>query len=307
MPTRSRTTTTAKRPRTATGKPARTRPARAPERKGSDVHMLHQIDVGQPLVQNVEGHSRRTDSPEFVRARATLHKIVSSLDPNPYGTGAVQAHHGGSIWVLGDAGANDWHLVLNWAGIEWSAQFCCDPAKVERLRRNALAITSGFPKTLPELQRLGYTDVDILQTPVTDAATIQRYVDSIWNSCVPIPQPQHTGALKPGAPLAAGVHTYPEPACGIPRVMRDNFVPFVVDSATGTSAVVVPVAPRGSGDGRVRVVFAEKGHPLHRLHAQAHTKGAALILGDRHRIARRAFAQQYAEDARAPARGGRRT
>src|SRR5262249_61777378 len=99
--------------------------------------------------------------------------------------------------------------------------------------------------------------------------------DSIWNACVPIPQPRHTGALKPADPLACGVHTYPEPMCGIPRVMRDDFVPFVVDSATDTTAVVVPVAPRHSGDGRARVVDAAHGNPLHAIHQPAHTPGAA--------------------------------
>lgn len=256
------------------------------------VSVEHQIRVGQTLVENVEGHAARTDSPQFKLARATLHRIVGSLSPNPFGDGPIQAHHGGSIWVHSGNADNDWHLVLNWAGIEWSAQFCCDPAKVERLRQNAQAITSGFPATIPALEALGYTDTAILSTPITDPAGIARYVDSIWNACVPIPQPRHTGALKPADPLACGVHTYPEPMCGIPRVMRDDFVPFVVDSATNTTAVVVPVAPRHSGDGRVRVVFADKGNPLHAIHQRAHTQGAAAVLPADNPIAKRAFANQ---------------
>jgi Family of unknown function (DUF6424) len=268
--------------------PIKTVPKRRSMPKAS---IEHQISVGQTLVESVEGHAARTDSPEFVSARATLQRIISSLKPNPFGDGPIQAHHGDSIWVKGAAG-NDWHLVLNWAGIEWSAQFCCDPAKVERLRQNAEAITAGFPDTIPSLQKLGYTDTAILSTPITDAGGIARYVDSIWNACVPIPQPRHTGALKPADPLACGVHTYPEPMCGIPRVMRDDFVPFVVDSATKTAVVVAPVAPRHSGDGRVRVLHAEKGNPLHAIHQRAHTRGAAVILGPNDPTARRAFAKQ---------------
>jgi len=170
-------------------------------------------------------------------------------------------------------------MVLNWAGIEWSAQFCCAPELVEAVRRTAEAITKAFPQTLTELKALGYKGIDILSTPITDAAGIARYVDSIWNSCVPIPQSGHTGSVNSQEPLAAGVHNYPEPMCAIPRVMHKDFVPFVVDAATGTAAVVAPVAPRGSGDGRVRVLFAERGHPLATQRNAAHSKGLALVLG----------------------------
>ena len=142
------------------------------------------------------------------------------------------------------------------------------------------------------MQALGYTDTDILTTPVVDAAGVAKYVDSIWNACVPIPQPQHTGAVKPTNLLAAGVHTYPEPACAIERVMVDTFVPYIVDAKTQTTATVVPVAPPGSGDARVRVVATEKGHPLHAEEQAAHKVGAALVLGPDHPIAKAAFVHQ---------------
>jgi hypothetical protein len=253
------------------------------------VTALHQVKVGETLVENVEGHAARTDSPEFVDARATLHKIVEKLKPNPYGDGPIQAHHGGSLWLHD---GSSWHMVLNWAGIEWSAQFCCAPELVEAVRRTAETITKAFPQTLTELKALGYKGIDILSTPITDAAGIARYVDSIWNSCVPIPQSGHTGSVNSQEPLAAGVHNYPEPMCAIPRVMHKDFVPFVVDAATGTAAVVAPVAPRGSGDGRVRVLFAERGHPLATQRNAAHSKGLALVLGADHPIAKQAFAAQ---------------
>jgi hypothetical protein len=255
----------------------------------SSVSVLHQIKVGETLTENIDGHAARTDSPEFVSARATVQKIVATLNPNPYGPPPIQAHHGGSLWVYD---GTNWRLVLNWAGIEWSAQFCCDPARIEALRQDAAAITAAFPDTIPELQSLGYKDTDLLSTPVTDADGVAKYVDSIWNSCVPIPQPGHTGSISAATPLSAGVHNYPEPMCAIPRVMHADFVPFVVDAATGTAAVVAPVAPRGSGDGRVRVLYAEKGHPLAAQEAAAHDAGSALVLGADNPISKAAFANQ---------------
>ncbi len=108
----------------------------------------------------------------------------------------------------------------------------------------------------------------------------------------PIPKPGHTGRVKSGAPLAAGVHNYPEAMCAIPRFMHDDFVPFVVDTATGTAAVVAPVAGRGEGDARVRVLFTERGHPLAAMKAKARREGGALILGPDNPITEVAFSKQ---------------
>ncbi|MDQ2754857.1 MAG: DUF6424 family protein, partial [Actinomycetota bacterium] len=93
-------------------------------------------------------------------------------------------------------------------------------------------------------------------------------------------------------PLGTGVHNYPEPMCAIPRVMYADFVPFVVDPRSGAVATVAPVAPRGSGDGRVRVPFAEKKHPLAAQHEAAHGDGAAVVLGTGNPTAKAAFANQ---------------
>lgn len=260
-----------------------TDPASAP------VSVLHQINVGEMLTENIDGHAARTDSPEFVDARATVQKIAATLKPNPYGPPPIQAHHGGSVWLHDGKG---WRMVLNWAGIEWSAQFCCDPARVDALRQDAEAITSAFPETIPQMEALGYKGKDLLSTPIVDATGVAKYVDSIWNSCVPIPQPGHTGSVSAKTPLGAGVHNYPEPMCAIPRVMHTDFIPFVVDPGTGAAAVVAPVAPRGSGDGRVRVLFAEKGHPLAAQHDAAQSAGAAVVLSADNPIATAAFANQ---------------
>ena len=61
---------------------------------------------------------------------------------------------------------------------------------------------------------------------------------------------------------------------------------------TGAAVIVAPVAPHGSGDGRLRVLHADRDHPLQRLHEQAHDEGGALILEPTHPIAMRAFVHQ---------------
>jgi hypothetical protein len=58
-------------------------------------------------------------------------------------------------------------------------------------------------------------------------------------------------------PKGAGYHHYPKPIVDIDHFRFDDFQLFVTD-ADGLPAVVVPVGPRGSGDGRVRLIAA---HP----------------------------------------------
>ena len=65
-----------------------------------------------------------------------------------YGTASVQDHHGGGLWLKD---ADGWFMVRNLAGMEWSSQFCADPAKVDVLRRNAQRVYSGFPGVAEEL------------------------------------------------------------------------------------------------------------------------------------------------------------
>jgi hypothetical protein len=266
---------------------------------GGKAQMLHSIKTGETLEANVEGHAARTDSPTFKQARTALHKLMPKLfgGTNPWDSThrsvdtAVQAHHGGSIIVLD---RDTWRVVLNWAGIEWAEQFAADPALVDDLRQNAEAVIRAFPDTEPGLTKLGLakSHIAILHTTVKTQDDIARYVDSIFNACVPIPQPLHTGSVKATTPRASGVHNYPLPACNIPMFCRSDFTPFVVDKATKTTAIVVPVAPRHSGDGRVRVIAADPGSPLAKKHQQAHQDGAALILDADHPLAQEAFVRQ---------------
>lgn len=266
---------------------------------GGTAQQLHSIKTGEVLTQNVEGHAARTDSATFKQARAALHTLMPKLfgGVNPWDTDhrsvdtAIQAHHGGSIIFLdGDV----WRVVLNWAGIEWAEQFAADPARVDELRQNAEAVIGAFPAT-----EQGYLDaglpqahVDLLHTPITTPDDIANYVDSIYNACVPIPQAQHTGSVSATTPRGSGVHNYPVPACDIPMFCRADFTPFVVDPATGATAVVAPVAPRHSGDGRVRVISADLGSELAVAHRNAHRAGAALVLDADHPLARQAFMHQ---------------
>ncbi len=252
--------------------------------------VVHQIHVGEALVENVDGHAAaRTDSPQFVDVRAAVQAIVGTLSPNPYGPLPIQAHHGGSVWLYD---GKMWRLVLNWAGVEWSAQFCCDPARVEALRQNAEGDHTGVPRDHPGARK------DWLpgQRPAFQSHhrrsrgrnTRRQHLELV----LPIPQMGHTGSVSATTPLGTGVHNYPEPMCAIPRVMHADFVPFVVDPGSGAVATVAPVAPRGSGDGRVRVLFAEKGHPLAGQHEAAHGDGAAVVLGAANPTAKAAFANQ---------------
>jgi hypothetical protein len=263
--------------------------------KNVNVGQLHTIKVGQTATANVEGHAARVDSPEFVAARTTLHKILNQTGPFFYGEGQIQAHHGGSIWVHD---GKTWRMYQNLAGIEWSGQFCADPAKVDLLRQNAKALVDHFPETVQKLKELGYDAEKVLNTPITDADGIARYVDSLYNACVPLPQEVHTGAISATNDRSAGKHSYPTPNDDTVFFCRSDFHPFVYDKATKTTVSVVPVAPRGSGDGRLRVVgvHSEDANPgaqkLVKKRADAHKSGKATILQPDDPIAKKAFRDQ---------------
>jgi len=235
--------------------------------------------------------------PEFVAARRTLHKILNATGTFFYGTGQIQAHHGGSIWVHD---GKQWRMYQNLAGIEWSGQFCADPKKVDLLRQNAKALVDQFPQTIPKLKELGYNDAEkVLNTPITDANGIALYVDSLYNACVPLPQPLHTGAITATNDRSAGKHTYPTPNDDTVFFCMSDFHPFVYDKESNTTVNVVPVAPRGSGDGRVRVVGVHSpdlAHPLAKRlakkHIDAENAGTAMVLSADDPIAKEAFVDQ---------------
>lgn len=255
----------------------------------------HVVTEDNPWSEKIPDHGGRVETPVFSRAKATLHKITNTvLNGFPFyfvqkGPGAVQAHHGGSIWLCDDQGP---FLVLNLAGIEYSGQFLADPAKVELLRQNAARVVAGFPKTLPWLKSLGYTDAEgILNTPITDAQTISDFVDSIWNSCVPLPAGYHTGTLSVKAQFA-GQHHYPKAVTDLQHVKHDDYQLWVIDPVSKTPVAVTPVAAKGSGKAEVKVEYAQPGTALHDAHLAARAGGSALVLPADHPLAVAAFANQ---------------
>jgi hypothetical protein len=255
----------------------------------------HVVTEDNPWSERIPDHGGRVETPVFSRAKATLHKITNAvLDGFPFyfvkkGPGAVQAHHGGSLWLCDDQGP---FLVLNMAGIEYSGQYLCDPAKVELLRQNAARVVAGFPKTLPWLASLGYTDAErILKTPILDAQGISDFVDSIWNSCVPLPAGYHTGTLSLKSQFA-GQHHYPKAVTDLQHVKWDDFQLWVVDPVSQTPVAVTPTAPKGSGVAAVKVAFATPGTALADAHMAARAQGKALVLPADHALAQQAFAAQ---------------
>jgi len=189
-----------------------------------------------------------------------MHKIVDTVDdwvlaprPAPDGTTPpYEDHHGGGIWVRDGDG---WLFVQLPLGIEWSAQFCADPAKVDLLRQAAARLVRAFPATLDGYQELGYqVAATLLSTPITDAESVSAWTDSIFNASVPIPRAAHSGTL----PQGAGYHHYPKPIVDIDHFRRDDFHLFVDDG--GFPAVVVPMSA-DPHDRRTRLIAAHPSAP----------------------------------------------
>ena len=205
-------------------------------------HTEHEDD---PWTIQIPDHPKRTDSPTYTHSRARMNTIAKGIKDFAYGDSPYEDHHGGGLWLKD---ADGWFLVRNVAGIEWSAQFCADPAKVDALRRNARRLYAAFPDAVDEL---GIRE--LLDTPITDAAGVAAWTDSICNASVPLPKPRHVGVV-PGA-TTGGVHHYPSPITEIDLFRFDDF-DLWVETPGGGLAAVVPVAERGSGDGRTRVLMA---------------------------------------------------
>ncbi|MBV6701234.1 DUF6424 family protein [Kitasatospora aureofaciens] len=229
---------------------------------------------------NIPGHPPRQDSTEYIASRAQLHKVVDTLVKPFYGPEPVEDHHGGGLWLKD---ADGWFTVRNLAGIEWSAQFCADPAKVDLLRQNAKRLYASFPDAVKELG-IG----DLLDTEITDAVGVARWTDSICNASVPLPHDVHSAEL----PQGGGVHHYPSPITEIVFFKQDDFQLWVTD-AGGNAVAVAPVAARGSEDGRVQVLYAPEQSALRPQLDQARARGDVLLLDADHPVAQAAFRQQY--------------
>lgn len=246
----------------------------------------HLDTEGHPVTIEIPDHPARTESPEFRASKRLAKKILATIPNWLFGSDSVQMHHGGSLWAYD---GQQWRLYLNTLGIEWSSQFCADPAKVDLLRVNAHALYQAFPLTVPEMARLGYKNAQqILDTPITDAKGVAVWVDSIFNSCVPLSAHWHTGTR----PTGAGEHEYPRPITNIEFIKRDDFVLWHDDPDSGTPVAVVPTGTPESGAKTVQVVYAQPGTDLHVKVKKAHADGRIHELGPGHPITKKALAGQ---------------
>jgi hypothetical protein len=256
---------------------------------------VHGESESHPWDINVPNHPARADSPEYVAARNKMNQIAGHAAGMIYGQGPYQDHHGGALWLQDSEG---WFLVRNQAGIEWSSQFCADPAKIDLLRQNAKRLYDLVsPQIKQQLDPGG-----LLDTPITDAAGVAKWTDSIFNAGVPLHPTFHTGVLpaggaqRPPAPASAqpaGVHHYPTPIADIQLFKYDDFQLWVTD-AQGNPAAVAPVDKRGSGNASVHVLYATPGSQLAQQKHEAESTGAALTLGPDHPLSQQAYQNQQA-------------
>lgn len=242
----------------------------------------HAEHEDHPWTRRIPDHPPRSETPTYRDARDRMNEIAEALPDFFYGPPDYEDHHGGGLWLKDEEG---WFLVRNVVGIEWSAQFCADPVKVDRLRMNARRLYDRFPEAVEEL---GIRE--LLDTPIQDADDVARWTDAICNASVPLPEGPHRGVL----PRAGGIHHYPAPVAEIAFFKFDDFDLWIEDDE-GNEVAVVPVARRGSGDGRVRVLHVDLAPSrVPGLVAEAEAEEPEdLILPADSPIARRAFAEQY--------------
>jgi len=180
--------------------------------------------------------------------------------------------------------------------------FCADPAKVDLLRLNAKRLYDLLPPGIKEELDPGGL---LLDTPIHDAAQVAKWADSVFNAGVPLPRGLHIGVLPAdetqnssnaadthlaGTQLA-GIHHYPTPIAEIQLFKYDDFHLWVTDQQ-GKPAAVAPLAERGSGDGRVQVLYATPGSHLAELKDAAERDGHPLILNPDHPLSKQAYKNQ---------------
>ena len=102
----------------------------------------HTEHEDHPWTIRIADHPRRTDSREYIASRKNTNAMAKSEKNWFFGHEPYEDHHGGGLWVKDEDG---WFVVRNLAGIEWSAQFCADPTKVDALRVNASGVCP-FPR-----------------------------------------------------------------------------------------------------------------------------------------------------------------
>jgi len=153
------------------------------------------------------------------------------------------------------------------------------------LRQNARRLYEKFPDAATEL---GIRE--LLDTPITDAAGVAAWTDSICNASVPLPAPAHRGIL----PAFGGLHHYPAPVAEIAFFKYDDFELWVTD-AQGNEVAVAPVAARGSGNGEVQVLDAPASSPLAAVRKEAWEQNQPAVVPATDRVAEEAYGEQYAK------------
>jgi hypothetical protein len=250
---------------------------------------LHTESENHPWTRLIPDHPKRRNSAAYVASRKRMNALVRTIKGFFYdsedtvdsaGRKHYEDHHGGGLWLKDREG---WFLVRNLVGMEWSAQFCADPVKVDGLRQVARRLYARFPEAADEL---GIQP--LLDKPIKSAKDVAVWTDSICNASVPLSELEHRGVL----PKAGGLHHYPAPVAEIAFFKYGDFQLWVTDDE-GRAAAVVPVAPRGSGDGRTQVIAAEPGSKLHQRLANAWRAKRPVILPPQSRASAEAFAAQY--------------
>jgi hypothetical protein len=199
---------------------------------------VHSESETHPWSIQVPNHPARSDSPEYVAAREKMNEIAAGATGLIYGSAPFQDHHGGALWLKDDQG---WFLVRNLAGVEWSAQFCAEPGKIDLLRQNAKRLYDLLaPEIKQELDPGG-----LLDTPITDAAGVANWTDSLFNAGVPLQPTFHIGTLAggtstpaDGASAPADDTSAPADAAGVPA---DATGAPAGGSGTPASATSTPV------------------------------------------------------------------
>ena len=265
-------------------------------------------------------HPPRKETALYARSRKLLRNIArrASRKGRPkwyYGNSPWEDHHGGGLWVHDDDG---WFFIRNFAGIEWAAQFCAQPKKVDVLRRNALRVYQGlfYWATKAAILKIdpSYPFDAILKEEIVDADKVARWTDSIFNASVPLPKLVHTGI----APKGHGIHHYPTPVCDIAFFKYGDFNLWVKDpvQATGKNgkrgrkakpkfnvAAVVPVHRRGADPhvrdyGKTAVIYATPNTALCDKFQSACRKRKVLLADSNHFFTKQAFARQQTEGTR---------
>ena len=171
-------------------------------------------------------------------AKKKMNEIAATSTGLIYGSPPYQDHHGSALWMKD---AQGWFMVRNLAGIEWSAQFCADPAKVDLLRQNAKRLYDLLaPDTKQELDPTG-----LLDTPIQDAAGVARWTDSIFNAGVPLQPSFHIGVLPHGGVQASAATTGDSQDALDPASATDGSQ--VAQASTSAASQPPPTSPSAAG------------------------------------------------------------